>query len=309
VAEAGVILGEVHTGLLQNSSAVSPDLADDLLQLLRGEHVRRSTRPIAHSRSPEILTGIDCDLPATSGAQIRAVGTVVSRANIIGNHVVQGSSYASVDRQPRGRRLPWSHYLSRRGTIETVGRAAAGQIVDGFLATSRSAESLDLAALSDRVLTTVQGNVRLDHRVAFKSERIALRWSVNPEHPGDEAAFVIGPDGVRRLTLPHRDRAPGDYAAFCEDLAMHDWLLTTLTTLVQRSRIGAAPRAAVLSRLAPAIDHLLHLWMPAARADSALLDVWHGFEAHPGFSRQWQVNVDRVRDQLSLSIAERIGGG
>jgi hypothetical protein len=63
----------------------------------------------------------------------------------------------------------------------------------------------------------------------------------------------------------------------------------------------------VIGRLAPAVDYLLHLWMPAARVDAALAPFWHGIEQRPGLTRQWQTNVDRVRDQLALAVIESSG--
>src|SRR5207244_8635773 len=93
----------------------------------------------------------------------------------------------------------------------------------------------------------------------------------------------------------------GYVTGLCEDLALHDWLLTAILQILDRSRIGALPRGEVVRRLAPAVDHLLHLWMPAARVDRSLLGVWESIERRPGFSRQWRASVDRVRDQVAVS--------
>jgi hypothetical protein len=90
-------------------------------------------------------------------------------------------------------------------------------------------------------------------------------------------------------------------AELCEDLALHDWLLTTLLDVIERSRIGAGSRQQAVDRLGPAIDHLLHLWMPAARLDRSLTTVWDSLERRPGFSRQWHASVNRIRDQIALS--------
>lgn len=52
--------------------------------------------------------------------------------------------------------------------------------------------------------------------------------------------------------------------------------------------------------LRPAVDHLLHLWMPRARVAQDLAPLWDALEERPGFSRQWHNLVQRVRDQLTL---------
>src|SRR5690349_15857270 len=76
-ARAGVLtFGEIHTGLLQNSTALSGDRVSALLDLVVGERVRRFERPIAHTVSPDRLTGVDCGLPASSGRSTRGIGTV-----------------------------------------------------------------------------------------------------------------------------------------------------------------------------------------------------------------------------------------
>lgn len=89
-------------------------------------------------------------------------------------------------------------------------------------------------------------------------------------------------------------------ASLCEDLALHDWLLTTLVGMVERSRLGSADGRDAVTALRPAVDHLLHLWMPKARADRALGPLWEVLEREPGFTRQWQTLVQRIRDQLAL---------
>jgi hypothetical protein len=93
----------------------------------------------------------------------------------------------------------------------------------------------------------------------------------------------------------------------CEDLALHDWLLTALLELIERSRIGASPRPQVVDRLRPAIDYLLHLWMPAARLNESMLPLWKSLERQPGFTKQWEASVSRIRDQVALSTIVQLG--
>src|SRR5690242_11003593 len=102
-----IAIGEVQTGLLQHSAAVSSDFASRLLATGRGTRVRRAERPIAYAVSPDLITGVDCDLGGPFGPKVRGVGTTLSRVAITGGHVVQGSAYARVGRGDAGRRLPW----------------------------------------------------------------------------------------------------------------------------------------------------------------------------------------------------------
>lgn len=305
-----VLMGEVHTGLLHHSSAITPVRAARLLDVVLGERVRRSDRPISYLLSPSQLTGVDCLLPAVAGAKIRGVGTVVSRAAITGGHVVQGSAFTQVRRSPQARRQAWSYYLAQPGVVETLSKTNGRQLADGFLDGLSPGAHLDLGAIGRRAVDAVQDQRDIDHRAPFRSARTKLRWVVPPaDADQDRVVFGVQNEAVRTVRLPNRDLPVTAVAELCEDLALHDWLLTTLLSLIERSRIGSGSRAEIIDRLQPAIDFLLHLWMPAARTDEALLDVWHGVEQRPGFSRQWQVSVDRVRDQLALGTMEKLGAG
>src|SRR5258708_19111113 len=110
-----MLLGEVHSSLLQTSTALPPSFCEQVLMLMDGERVRRFERPIDHVVSPEMLTGIDCALGTPSGARVRAVGTVACHAAITGGHVLQAASVVEVTRGSA--RRPWSHYLARPGRI------------------------------------------------------------------------------------------------------------------------------------------------------------------------------------------------
>jgi hypothetical protein len=302
-------LGEVHTGLLQHSSSLSPDRAAHAVSLLLGERVRQSERPIAYAVSPAVLTGVDCTLASLSGARTRAVGTTMSRACLTGGHILQGSTYVRVVRSDVNRRLPWSYYLSRPGSVEAIGRADPDDLVRGFVIPEPPIGTLDLGAISGRVMDSVQVRAGPDRAPPFKMWRTRLRWAAvpamtNPENPqGAEprVRFTIEEGNVRTLTVMANTDSPTHVVELCEDLALHDWLLTSLLLILERSRIGALPRSEVVHRLAPAVDHLLHLWMPAVRVNQSLLGVWESIERWPGFTRQWRASVDRVRDQVAVS--------
>lgn len=306
-----LVLGEIRTCLLRSSGAANQTVVADLLQLLPGERVRLSERPLAHAVSPELTIGVDCGMPAASGTRLRGIGTVAARGVITGGRILQGSVYARLERGQFDRRLPWSHYLARPGTIETVSRFDPLDLVNGFLSTSPKDSTLDLGALSERLIGNVQKNPLLDQVVPFKSRRTRLCWAArtteDPESPvGGE--FVIADDNLRTfgLILDKPDTLHS-VVDFCEDLALHDWILTTLLQLVERSNLGSNNGTDALSRVRPAIDHLLHLWMPGARVAQALQPLWDSLERRPGFTRQWQATIARIRDQLAVHTLSMLG--
>jgi hypothetical protein len=304
--DAMLTLGEVHTGLLQHSSALPAEREAQAVALVYGERVRRSERPIAYAVSPDVLTGVDCASATRSGRRTRLVGTAVSRACLTGGHIVQGSTFLNVMRSDTGRRLPWSHYLSKPGVVETIGRADPDDLIRGFLVPETPVGTLDLGAMSGRAMDQVQQRARLDRKPPFKMWRTRLRWAAQVA-AGDGAEprvrFTVEEGHVRTVAITVAADSVGYVVELCEDLARHDWLLTALLQVVGRSHIGALPRGEVVRRLAPAVDHLLHLWMPAARVDRSLLGVWESIERRPGFTRQWRASVARVRDQVAVSTA------
>jgi hypothetical protein len=306
-------VGEVRTGLLQNSQPVRSDVAAELLALLPGARVRTGTRPIQLAVSPDVLTGVDCRLATRTGARPRAVGTVQSRATLTGGRVLQGSSVTRLAPASADRRLPWSHYLSRPGVAEVVGRVDWPAVADGLLAAPAGPDTLDLAAISDRVIDRVQRNTELDRRPPLRASRTTLRWVID-RRPGSGTRFTVVNASLRtlRLTIPEPD--PVAVAALCEDIALHDWMLSTLSRLVEDTRPGSGPE--FVARLRPVVDHLLHLWLPGSRVAETLLPIWNGLEQHPGFTRQWNLLVNRLRDQIAVTTvtlldaaARRLQGG
>jgi hypothetical protein len=299
---AELLLGEVRTGLLQHSVELAPTSAQLLLHLRHGERVRSSSRPNNQVRSADLLTGVDCRLPTASGRAVRAVGTALAHAVLTEGRVLQASARVRVGEAGAGSaglRLPWGHYLARPGTVEPTAPVKYADLAEGFLATDvPSGQLLDLGAVAERLLTDLQGRPLLDRRAPFRSRRTRLLWTAACGPPSAHFTVEDGTLRTLRLTLERVD--PVAVAAFCEDLALHDWLLTTLVQLIERSGLGSVPGAEPVLRLRPAVDHLLHLWMPGARVDRALAPVWGDLDTVPGFSRQWTAAVQRIRDQLAL---------
>ncbi|MCG5220006.1 SCO2521 family protein [Streptosporangium sp. KLBMP 9127] len=298
-----LIMGEVHTGLLRNLGELSETECREVLRLTSGEEPRTWQRPLLYAISPDVLTGVDCRLPSSSGARIRGTGTVSHRATIVGGRVLQGSSYTTLLRSDSDQRLPWSHYLAAPGVVEVYGRPRWQDMADGFVTPEPPMDVLNVGAISGRLMGAVQDSARLDRKTPFKTTRTRLRWLFERDDARGDGRpamrLTLGRDTMR--TLRFTGEPTTDVVAFCEDLALHDWLLTTLQTLIQRALIGTAAPAQIAARLSPAIDHLLHLWMPGARVEEPFLPFWEELERHPGFTRQWTSSVARIRDQITVN--------
>jgi hypothetical protein len=302
-------LGEIRTALLRNSVSVAPDVARQVLEIQPGERVRCSERPIGHAVSPDVLTGVDCRLATRTGRKAGGIGTVVTHASVTGCRVLQGSTHTELVASGSENRKPWSYYLSRPGVVElATGRASPDDIRDGFLWQDLP-DALDLGAVSERTMDGIQRRPELDRAPPFVARRIALRWTV--EESADaalEADFTITSPTVRtlRVAVPREVRLSA-VVELCEDLALHDWLLTTLLGLIERGQRAGDDPTQVVESLRPAVEHLMHLWLPGARVEASLLPIWSGFEQRPGFSRQWDVSVNRVRDQIAVTTACLLG--
>jgi hypothetical protein len=302
-----LMLGEVSTGLLRHSTPVTSQASTDILRLRPGEPVRRSTRPIAYVRSPELLTGVDCRLPTESGTATRGIGTVASHAMLTGGRVLQGSAHTIVVVAGSDHRQPWSHYLSRPGFVERVGRVTTADLTLGFTATGHRPDSLDLAAIANRTMDAVQAVNDLDGVPPMRTARTRLRWlaATADDAVRDEPVSLRIEDDIHRTLVIRVPDGTAQYpervAGFCEDLALHDWLLTVLLKQVESSRLGHDDPARALQRLRPAIESLLHLWMPAARLDPNLERLWRGLERRAGFGRQWTATVERIRGAALLA--------
>jgi hypothetical protein len=307
---AKLLVGEIHTVLLHHSTALTSPDATELLTLIPQHPVRTWERPIRQAASPTVLTGVDCDLPARSGTRVRCVGTVASDVWVTGGHLLQSSSRAGVVGSESGRRRPWSHYLARPGVLESIPEAGTNDVIDGFLGgpSPKSSRTLDLSSITDRVMNGVQSSAALDHRPPFRQGRTRLRWSALAADGEGAGAirFSLDGDGVRSVRLRAPTAVLERLPEFCQDLARHDWLLSALITMIDAARTGRREKAEVVERLRPAMDHLVHAWMPAARLPDELLEFWHELDRRAGLSRQWESAVSRIRDQVALASAEQL---
>lgn len=296
--------GEVRTCLLQHSQALPATATTGLLRLRAGQRVALSERPNPYALSPDVLTGVDCNLPTASGAKVRAVGTVTARAALTEGRLLQTDAFCATTADGPDRRRHWGHYLARPGIVEPFGKLPDRDVADGCLTGTTRPGELDLGAIAERVLRGVLRDPALDRAAPFRARLTRLRWVALLAPDGAAPSienFTVAPDGLRTVEL-RLTAGTGTAAAarLCEDLALHDWLLTTLVRMVERSRLGSVDGREAVTALRPAVDHLLHLWMPTARVDQVLHPLWEVLEREPGFSRQWHILVQRIRDQLAL---------
>ncbi|WP_141202884.1 SCO2521 family protein [Streptomyces griseorubiginosus] len=302
--DAGSVLacGEVRTCLLPTRDPLDETAAVRLLQLRADEPVRVSRHPNRHAASPEVLTGVDCPLPADTGTRMRAVGTVRTRAMLVEGRVLQSSAFFTLADTGTDRRQPWGHYLVRPGVLVPVGRLDEQAVARGFLLGHRPGQ-LDIGSIAEALTARISRLRVLDHDPPLTTVDTRLRWTAVRTHPDDPPTVLLTTDrdGLRtvELRLPP-DTAPDAAAGLCEDLALHDWLLTTVAGKLDGLRTGAAADRTGLGVLGPLVDHLLHLWMPRARVDSVLHPVWDQLDASPGYGRQWRTLTQRIRDRLAL---------
>ncbi|MEU6480871.1 SCO2521 family protein [Streptomyces sp. NPDC047017] len=307
--------GEVRTCLLPTWQALDIRAAAQLLGVRADERVLLSERPNLYARSPDTLTGVDCPLPSANGARVRAIGTVAARAALTEGRVLQTSAHLRLPAAGPDRRRPWGHYLVRPGVVEPFGKLPHQAVAEGVLAGGRPGE-LDVGLIADGLLTRLLRHPLLDQRPPLRSRPTRLRWAALPaEGDGGPSIerFTLAEDELRTVLLRVPEGFSGtEIAGLCDDLALHDWLLTTVVRLLDGISLGAEPlparpgsaaardRPTVVAALRPAVDHLLHLWMPRARVARELAPLWEALEERPGFTRQWQALVQRIRDQLTL---------
>ncbi|WP_328427761.1 SCO2521 family protein [Streptomyces sp. NBC_00443] len=302
-ARSVLACGEVRTCLLPSFQALDARAAAQLLRLRADVHVRVSERPSMYVLSPEVLTGVDCRLPAANGTKVRGVGTVAARAALTEGRLLQSTAYFSLPAAGPDMRRPWGQYLVRPGLVEPFGKLPQQATADGVLRGAGRGE-LDLGMISEGLLAQLRRHALLDRRVPFKSSPTRLRWVARRTPAGERASlanFTVAEGGLRTVELLLPEDVPASAAAgLCEDLALHDWLLTTVQHMLDNNRIGAIDGPSVVEALHPVVVHLLHLWMPRAHVDPALGHLWDVLEEKPGFSRQWENLSRRIRDRLAL---------
>lgn len=304
--EAVVACGEVRTTLLVTSRTLAHEETPQVLRLGSGDRVRQYRRPRPRAVSPDVLTGVDCQLPTVTGARVRVVGTLSAHAVLTEGRVLQASARLAAPATGPHERQPWGRYLATPGVALPFGRLDAEDVATGWLTGRPRPGDLALGAAAGRLLAEVARHPLLDRSPPFTSRPTRLRWAAVSAPAGTAPAiqrFTLHEDeeGLRTVRLRVPAGTPWEETErFCEDLALHDWLLTTLVEKIERSLLGSVDGRRALRALSPAVDHLLHAWMPGAGLDPALAGLWEVLEREPGFTRQWQALVQRIRDQMAL---------
>lgn len=196
--------GEVRTCLLQHSQALPGTAAAGLLRLRAGQRVLLSERPNPYALSPEVLTGVDCNLPTASGAKVRAVGTVTARAALTEGRLLQADAFCAATADGPDRRRPWGHYLARPGIVEPFGKLPDRDVADGCLAGAGKPGELDLGAVAERVLRHVLRDPALDRAAPFRAQVTRLRWVALRAPDGAASSienFTVAQDGLRTVEL------------------------------------------------------------------------------------------------------------
>lgn len=302
-----LIVGEVRTTLLRTSNRLARAAVVELLGLKPGQRVRVTERPVNRSVSPEQLFGVDCRLATEPLTKSRGIGTVAAHAVVTGGLVLQSSARARLEPAAKNHRLDWAHYASRHGVIEVISKADDAQLARGHRTAIPDRAVLDLGSVSENLISTVQRRPPLDHQVAIRTRPTRLRWTATVADGADPSVRLHVDDEVLRtveLTVPVE--LLDSVERFCEDLALHDWLITALGRAIDQADQEVAAGADPIKTLTGAVERLVHLWMPGAHVDPPLRPLWVALETSPGFTLQWNAQVARVRDMIALRTLDAL---
>lgn len=302
-----IVLGEIRTSLVPDSTALTRGAVEELLALVPGRRVLWRERPSTLATSPTTAVGVDCQLATPSRTAVRAIGTVAVHGIVVGGRVLQSSARTTVIRAATDRRQTWSHYLTRVGVTEVITRVTAetgAELAAGFLAPGEPAtDTLDLASISQRLLRQIRMDLRLDQHAPMQTETTRLRWAAriaDVEVP--KVVFRLEDEGVRTVLVTVRTEEELVAAQrFCEDLALHDWLLTVAGAVVDESDLYPPASVESAEILAPLLAHLVHLWMPAAHSPVLLRPLWRQLQVNPGFTSDWLARVGLLRDRMAVA--------
>lgn len=302
-----VVLGEIHTCLLPHSLTLDGPATDEILATVAGATVVRRERPGPLAFSPRRATGVDCHLnwSAAASATARAVGTVASTVVLVGGRLAQLSSHTTVVRAQQRRRMPWSHYLGRVGFTEVIGELPDHSVADKELAAGyfapRGEQILDLGSICARHLDGLRSSPLLDHRPPLRAPTTRLRWSAvigGSAGPAVSLRLVDELSRDLRVTLRQNTDLP-DALRLCQDIAVHDWLLTVVDATVRAADGFGDDRP--VAELASVLEHLAHLWMPGAQVPTSMRALWQDLQTEAGFSRQWTARLEQVRHRITVA--------
>ncbi|GAA1966698.1 SCO2521 family protein [Catenulispora subtropica] len=291
--------GEVRTCLIQNQGTLSTSASVALMQLTPGSPVSKVERPVRRVVSPEQVTGIDCRLNVAREGKGRAIGTVLSHAVVTNGRVLQGSAHVALTAAASSDRREWRHYLRRQGVAEIIGSPNPNNVLDGFLGDSTPTNGVDLASISDRVIEDVQQSSELDHHTALRASTAVVRWAATLEAERSPTVHIVKSD-VPNVHAVRLEGRPGDLPMllrFCEEFALHEWLLTTVKdVIVARAEKDIDRDRDPLDSLLFALNQLVPLWMPPTYLSERMKALWDGVESRTHYTALFDKQVARVRD-------------
>jgi hypothetical protein len=291
------IFGVVSTALIQHNDALSLSESAEILRvvprrrdLARAESVQQILRPVSLAWSPYRVTAID---PAVLGVQDRPIfGTAAGRAVVYGGRIVQGSTWVAVVPTLTAVRFPWADEVALAGTA-TVGSPTPRILL---AAPPAKPPDLGLTAIADRLLDDVQSSRRLNHVVAFRASGARLYWVAtlrNPRRSSTLTDFPAKGESVLHITAPS-DEPPETIIRFCEDVARHQWLLSTLARVLvqtERASLDEARRRQVLKTVS---DQLTRLWIPMPHVDRQASEYWTEMADRLRLMQQWETLAARL---------------
>jgi hypothetical protein len=307
-----IALGEIDTCLLPAAAPLPRGDLEELLELVPGRPMHWRERPLALAVSPPVAEGVDCLLAAPAHAEVRAIGTVVTHAVVVGGRVLQSSARTRVVRAAGDQRRTWSHYLNQPGVTEVITKVTAdtrARLAEGFLAPeSPAAGTIDLASIVHRLLGRIRMDPRLDQRVPVQSGTTRLRWAARiGETARPLVAFRLHSATVRTVLVTVRtEEELAGVQRFCEDLAVHDWLLTVTGQALEQSDAYPPGSAESVAVLAPVLHHLAHLWVPGAHTPPPLRELWTQLQIDPNFTADRQGLIDQLRNRMLVATLDAL---
>ncbi|NUR59207.1 MAG: hypothetical protein HOV87_11120 [Catenulispora sp.] len=297
-----LVLGEVHVSLLPNSTSL-PD--EDVLRLLSvpGQQVHLVRRPVRRASSPMLLTGVDCPLPSGSGQRVVGKGTPQTQIVVVGGIALLGSSQVRVASVPDSVRREWPWYLQRPGLMTVPVEIDVDDVADGIRQDRRDTSRLDLGSIIERELDDVRRSSLLDGQMLMRSGITRVRWvmQVVASRTGPPVLGVALDRGEPVLTvrmIGRLDDLPM-IARFCEEVALHEWLLMMVTRTIERAGRQSARNPIPMPDLSAVLNLLVPLWMPPTYVNADMRALWTAFEERTAVSRSFTTSVRRIREELS----------
>ncbi|NUP45896.1 MAG: hypothetical protein HOW97_01065, partial [Catenulispora sp.] len=303
-----LVLGAVHVGLLPNSGPLPEAAVTRLLSIDPGWPVRVTRRPTPRVTSPETLASVSCSLPSASGRKVVGKGITQTHLVVVGGLALLGSSQIRVAPVPAEEGRDWRWYLDRPGLMAVPGEIDLHDVSDGVGQDRDDVPRLDLGSIIERALGEVRGrSPLLDRDVLLRTGSLRVRWIVevvdSRSAPPAVNVVVEGPEQLTVRMAGRLDELP-TMTRFCEELALHQWLLTVFSQAEDIATRLAAREPDPLAVLRRALGLLGDLWEPPLYLDTNMKTLWRALEERAALTRQFQASVARIRDRISLWEAQ-----